>query len=76
VTEVPWTTPPIIGPYLATNGSIGAAIWSACTIVISYALYFPFFKILDRKQSAAEATEEKSNAPASASVVSGKGATE
>lgn len=54
VFQVPWTTPPIIGPYLATNGSIGAAIWSVFTIVISYLIYFPFFKAVDRKQSEIE----------------------
>lgn len=55
VTEVPWTTPPIIGPYLATNGNIGAAIWSVCTIIISCAIYYPFFKVADRKQTQLEA---------------------
>lgn len=54
VLQVPWTMPPIIGPYLATNGNIGAAIWSLCTIAISYGIYFPFFKALDRKQAALE----------------------
>lgn len=59
VLQVPWTMPPIIGPYLATNGNIGAAIWSACTIAISYAIYFPFFKASDRKQAALEVDTEK-----------------
>ncbi|MBC1620365.1 PTS sugar transporter subunit IIC [Listeria welshimeri] len=59
VLQVPWTMPPIIGPYLATNGDIGAAIWSVCTIVISYAIYFPFFKASDGKQAALEVDTEK-----------------
>lgn len=50
VFAVPWTIPPIIGPYLATNGSIPAAIWSACTIIISYLCYRPFFKVEEKKQ--------------------------
>lgn len=54
VFQVPWTTPPIIGPYLATNGNIGAAVWSVCTIVISYFIYLPFFKYLDKKEALAE----------------------
>lgn len=54
VFQVPWTTPPIIGPFLATNGSIGAAVWSFLTIIISFIIYFPFFKSMDSKQAAKE----------------------
>lgn len=50
VIQVPWTIPPIIGPYLATNGSIGAAVWSFVSIFISYFIYMPFFKILEKQQ--------------------------
>lgn len=48
--QVPWTIPPVIGAYLATNGSIGAAIWAAVEIVISYVIYRPFFKMEEKKQ--------------------------
>lgn len=51
---VPWTIPPIIGPYLATNGNIPAAIWSVFTIFISYLIYLPFFKIVEKRQLAIE----------------------
>lgn len=63
VFQVPWTTPPIIGPYLATNGNVGAAIWSCLTIVISYVIYLPFFRMVDKKQSLMETTnlEEEVN---------------
>jgi len=60
VTAVPWTTPAIIGPYLATNGSVGAAIWSACTIGISFVMYYPFFKAADNKQARVELKPENS----------------
>lgn len=50
VFQVPWTIPPVIGPYLATNGNIPATIWSVCTIIISYFIYLPFFKMSDKKQ--------------------------
>ena len=53
--EVPWTTPPIIGPYLATGFNIPAAIWNAIEIVISFLVYRPFFK----KQEAIELEMEK-----------------
>ncbi len=48
--QVPWTIPPVIGAYLATNGSVGAAIWAAVEIVISYVIYRPFFKAEEKKQ--------------------------
>lgn len=48
--QVPWTIPPIIGAYLATNGSIGAAIWATVEIVLSYVIYRPFFKAEEAKQ--------------------------
>lgn len=50
VLAVPWTIPPVIGPYLATNGNIPAAIWSVCTILISYICYRPFFKMAEKKE--------------------------
>lgn len=64
VFQVPWTIPPIIGPYLATNGSVGAAIWSACTIVIAYLIYLPFFKMAEKKQVLLEAGESEQEAMA------------
>lgn len=50
VIQVPWTIPPVIGAYLATNGSVGAAIWSITSVVLSYLIYMPFFKIMERQQ--------------------------
>ena len=50
VFQVPWTMPTILGPYLATNGDIGAAIWSVCSIFITYLIYLPFFKIQEKIQ--------------------------
>lgn len=55
VLQVPWTIPPIIGPYLATNGSIGAAVWSVVSIAISYFMYMPFFKAMERQELSREA---------------------
>lgn len=62
VFQVPWTIPPIIGPYLATNGSIGAAIWSLCSIAIAYFIYLPFFKMAEKKQLLLEAGESEQEA--------------
>jgi PTS system cellobiose-specific IIC component len=44
VASVPWTMPPIIGPYLVTGGDWKAAVWSAIEIVIAAIVYYPFFK--------------------------------
>lgn len=47
---VPWTTPPVIGAYLATNGNIPAAIFSFVSVILSYLIYKPFFNIAEKKQ--------------------------
>lgn len=56
---VPWTTPPVIGAYLATNGNIPAAIFSAVSIVISYFIYFPFFKVAEKRELLSEQKDAK-----------------
>ncbi|WP_201288886.1 PTS cellobiose transporter subunit IIC [Erysipelothrix anatis] len=43
---VPWTMPPLIGGYLAT-GSIMGSILQLVNIIISVAIYYPFFKAAD-----------------------------
>ncbi|MEC6746909.1 PTS transporter subunit EIIC [Marinilactibacillus sp. XAAS-LB27] len=57
---VPWTTPPIIGAYLATNGNIPAAIFSALSVIASYYIYLPFFKVAEKKQLMLEQNESES----------------
>ncbi|WP_312952531.1 PTS transporter subunit EIIC [Superficieibacter sp.] len=57
VFQVPWTMPPILNAYFATGGNIPAAIWSGCMIFISMAVYYPFFRIMERKQLAKEKEE-------------------
>jgi cellobiose PTS system EIIC component len=54
---VPWTMPPILNGYFATGGNIPAAIWSGCMVIISAVMYFPFFKMLEKKQLAQESAE-------------------
>lgn len=51
---VPWTTPPVIGAYLATNGNIPAAIFSFVSIILSYLIYKPFFNVAEKKQRLVE----------------------
>lgn len=45
----PWTIPPVIGGYLIT-GSIRGAILQIVLFVVSFAIYFPFFKIWDKQK--------------------------
>lgn len=57
VLQVPWTMPPILNAYFATGGNIPAAIWSGCMVIISAVMYFPFFKMLEKKQLLQERVE-------------------
>lgn len=62
--NIPWTTPPIISGFLLSGWRGG--VWQLIQIVISGVLYYPFFRILDRKallteqegQEAVEAIED------------------
>lgn len=51
--NVPWTTPPIVGHYLVTGGDWRAAVWGAASIGIAMAVYFPFARAAERRQSRA-----------------------
>jgi PTS system cellobiose-specific IIC component len=59
VLQIPWTMPPILAAWFVTGGNIPAVIWSVCTVVISIAIYFPFFKLLERQQLTKERHEEQ-----------------
>lgn len=58
VLQIPWTMPPVFAAWFMTGGNIPAVIWSLCTIAISIAIYFPFFKLLERQQLEKERHEE------------------
>lgn len=49
VVLAPWTLPGPIGAYLATGGDWRAALLSVILIIISVAIYYPFFMIYDKK---------------------------
>jgi cellobiose PTS system EIIC component len=48
--NIPWTTPPIIGHYLATGGDWKAAVWGAASIVLAMLVYYPFAKAAERQR--------------------------
>ena len=49
--EIAWTTPPIIGGFLATNG-ISGSVLQLLNLVIGTLIYIPFVKISDREKAA------------------------
>lgn len=64
---IPWTTPPLIGGYLATGGHISGAIMQLVNITVGFFIYLPFFKMWDKlklaeEQQAEVVTEENTNA--------------
>lgn len=52
---IPWTTPPIVGGFLVSG--VRGAIFQFIGILISMALYYPFFRIVDREAVDQEAKE-------------------
>jgi PTS system cellobiose-specific IIC component len=46
---VPWTTPPVIGAFLATGGSVAAAILALFNFVLSIVMYIPFVILANRR---------------------------
>lgn len=47
---VPWTTPAPIGGFLATGGKISGAVLQMFNVLLSAALYYPFFRIWDKQK--------------------------
>lgn len=50
VIYLPWTTPPLIAPFLATAGDWRAVVLQVVIIVLQVMLYLPFLKISERIQ--------------------------
>ncbi|MBO3061687.1 PTS sugar transporter subunit IIC [Mammaliicoccus fleurettii] len=55
----PWTLPAPIGAYLATGGDWRAIVLVLINITVSVIIYFPFFKMYDRKMVLEESGETK-----------------
>ncbi|WP_196246221.1 PTS sugar transporter subunit IIC [Lacticaseibacillus zhaodongensis] len=59
VVLVPWVTPPLIGPYLATAGDWRSVVLQALVIIGGVFLYLPFMRISERvAKKQAEMSEE------------------
>ena len=48
---VPWTTPPVLGGYLATGGSIWGAALAIANLAIAFIIYLPFVIIAEKLDS-------------------------
>lgn len=59
---VPWTMPPLISGYLATGGKVSGAVMQLVNLLITCAIYYPFFRIWDhqkwREESAVESGDK------------------
>ncbi|MFT4416541.1 PTS sugar transporter subunit IIC [Fredinandcohnia humi] len=59
VVMVPWTTPPIIGGYLATGGSFAGSFLQIVNLAVGALLYLPFLKVLDKQMRKVASASEK-----------------
>lgn len=50
VNSVPWTTPPVLNAYLATNGSVGAALVALINVAIAFVIFLPFVYIANNQK--------------------------
>ncbi|UHH07627.1 PTS cellobiose transporter subunit IIC [Bacillus subtilis] len=61
---VPWTMPPIFSGYLATGGKVSGAVMQAINIVVSFVVYYPFFRMWDKQKLKEENDLELVQTPA------------
>lgn len=61
VGNVPWTLPPIVIGWVMSNGAISTTIWSFLIVVISVVVYYPFFRMADKKEYENELAGEKAS---------------
>ena len=50
VANIPWTIPPLFSHYLVTGGNIPAVIWGIAELFIAGAIYYPFFKAMEKQR--------------------------
>lgn len=58
--QIPWTTPPLLQPYLSTGGDWRNVVAQAILIVLMFFIWYPFAKYYEKRCIAEEtATEEE-----------------
>lgn len=50
----PWTLPAPIGAWMATGGNLGAVLLVFINVAIALLIYYPFFKLYEKKMVAEE----------------------
>lgn len=58
VAQIPWTTPAIMGGFLATGGSVGGAILATVNFLLSIVLWLPFVILADIQDKKVAAQSE------------------
>lgn len=58
--QIPWTTPPLLQPYLSTGGDWRNVIAQAILIVLMVIIWYPFAKVYERRCIAEEQAGEES----------------
>ncbi|MGL5368339.1 MAG: hypothetical protein ACRDAG_08560, partial [Cetobacterium somerae] len=58
---IPWTTPPIINGYIASNGVLSIALLQILLIFVGGVIYYPFIKIYDNEKLKEEKEQESEN---------------
>ncbi len=47
---IPWTTPPVLGAFLSTGGSFGAALTALVNLILAVILYYPFVMMANKHE--------------------------
>lgn len=48
--NIPWTMPPVLAQYFLTGGDWRAAVWGVISLFVAGAIYYPFFKIMEKQR--------------------------
>lgn len=58
---VPWTLPPIAVGFFMSAGNIATILWSVACVVVPVLVYYPFFRMADKREYAAELEAQKAD---------------
>lgn len=61
IVQIPWSTPPLIQPYLSTGGDWRAVVAQLILIVYAFIVWYPFAKLFEKQQVAIENQESIEN---------------
>ncbi|MGX8834293.1 PTS transporter subunit EIIC [Amedibacillus sp. YH-ame6] len=61
---VPWTLPPVAIGFVMSNGAISTGVWSIAVVLISIIVYYPFFKMADKREYLNEKKAQQEEAAA------------